>query len=203
MIDSGEPEAGAAPVADLEALDPFSGHLDFARRHGPNPPTTAADRPGFEPIEPIDTRADKLLDLDELERIASWSGGFKPAREMRPDEYPVEVEDALAEREPQFHLRNIGRAERHADPDNLDEITRDRVVYGLHVEGALVTHDVTYQPPELLGEMNLDAMRRHRAQTRQVLDQDPWERHFCRELKQKWRGPMWRYDPDEHGDLQQ
>lgn len=176
--------------------DPFAGHLAFVDRFWPNPPRTASMRPGFDPVDPIDTRADKLVDFDALEALAQWSGNLLEPREMRADEYPMEVEEAMAEREPQFHLRNLSRVERVADPDHLEEMGRYRVERGLEVEGAGFAGGPTYEAPKLIEPMLLDTVAWRKQTTRELLDDNPWERHFGREIKENWGRPMWKYDPD-------
>ena len=101
---------------------------------------------------------------------------------------------------PQFHLRNIGRAERFSDPDEEMEFSHDRVEYGLRAPGALTSLPPRYSAPVLLDETNLDVVRGYRARMRWLIRETPWTRYFCKELKESIRGPLWRYDPDTNTD---
>ncbi|MGM0574458.1 MAG: hypothetical protein ACQEXJ_01815 [Myxococcota bacterium] len=182
---------------DDPAMDPFAPHLAFAERALRVARDVRPRGAAITPTEPIDTRADRLVDLDELEAIASWQGLRKAPREMRDDDYPSDLEGAMEEREPQFILRNIPRVERYADPEERLGYEHDRIQYGFHVEGVDEARTYRHEPPELLEEMNLDVVRAQLRWRRWYSDEACWERYFSREIREKTQGPLWRRPMEE------
>ena len=176
--------------------DPFASHLRFLEVLSERRGSTLADRHLIGPTEFIGSRVAESLDFEALEAIASWQGLFQPPREKRADELDPEVEGQMKACMPQFHLRNIGRAERLADPDDDLELEHDRVAYGLRAPGAAHALLKPYEAPVFLEETHLERVANYQARMRWLLRETPWPRHFCQELKESIRGPLWRYDPD-------
>lgn len=173
-------------------IDPFTPHLAFAERALRAARDVRPRGARIDPPEPLDTRVDRFVDLDALEALAEWQGLARPARTMSDEEYPSDLEEAMDEREPQFNLRNIPRAERYADPDERLAYDRDRFEYGLHVEGVGEDRRWEHEPPELLEEMNLDAVRAQLAWRRWYSNEARWERYFSKEIRTHTDGPLWR-----------
>ena len=179
-----------------EGLDPFASHLSFLQAHRDRLGSTFADRITILPLQPPPNRLESFLDFEALEAIASWQGLFKAPRDKTRGELDPEVEGQMKECMPQFHLRNIGRAERLADPDEDLELSHEDVEYGLRAPGALPATMGTYQAPPLIEESNLDFVKKHQFRMHKLIRKTAWQRHFCQELKESVRGPLWRYDPD-------
>lgn len=189
-------EAPTEPAPQDDGADPFAGLLSFVASYDSRRAVTFADRITMTPIEPLGVNVEQALDFDALEAIASWQGLFKAPRDKRPSELDPDVEAQMKACMPQFHLRNIGRAERHADPNDDLEMSRDQVEYGLRAPGALTSLPPRYKAPVLIEQTNLEAVRAYRARMRWLIRETPWSRYFCQELKESIRGPLWRYDPD-------
>ena len=189
----------ADPQGSHEA-DPFTGHLAFIAHYEARHVVTFADRITLKPLEPLRVNVEAAFDFDALEAIASWQGLFREPRDKRPAELDPDVQTQMKECMPQFHLRNIGRAERIPHPDDDLEYSHDRVEYGLRAPGALAPVPPRYIAPSLLEETNLDLVCAYRARMRWLIHEAPWSRYFCQELKESIRGPLWRYHPDADGE---
>jgi len=192
-----EPE-GDAPEGHVP-LDPFEGHLSFARsvRGG------TFTRAWFGFIDslrpPIDVRADRILDLEAMGQMPALI--IKAPRLMREDEYPEGLEDRMKEDcERQFTLRNIGRAEREAYPDEKLEMDHRPVDAGGFVFPELADMGKARAAPALLEETSYQFVYNASRWRWTMLEVMQWERHFCKELKDTVDGPLWRYDPDAPRD---
>ena len=179
-----------------EAHDPFVVHLNFIREHRMRIGESLTERVKLTPMEPMVNRLESFLDFEALEAIASWQGLFSAPREKRESELDPEVEGHMKECMPQFHLRNIGRAERLADPDEDLELSSSEVEYGLRAPGAARAPLDAYQAPRLLEESNLALVKAYQVRMEWLIKKTAWPRHFCQELKESIRGPLWRYDPE-------
>lgn len=183
---------------DELTLDPFTAHRAFGERVGVRPPRVADDRGGMPCMRPMDPRPERMIDLDELERIAAFQGLRPDVREKPDHEYPVELEEAMRDCEPQFILRNLDRVERDADPDDPLEYERERFAYGLDVEGADEARHLEFERPTFLERLNVDRVRERLAWRRWLYDEVEWEQHFCREIKEEAPGPLWKHGPYAH-----
>lgn len=207
------PEGSAAQAADAPELstpesadgegaafplihDPFAPHLRFASHTGMRL-RPWMERPGPRPLEPIDTQADKLVDFDALEALASFRGLFKVPVEMHPDNYPSSIQDQMRELEPQFILRNLGRVERMNEGQKRLPVERHRPAPGIDIDAIAQLRLARYESPELLDETNLDVVSGLTAFRRRLYRDVRWERHFSREIREDFEGPMWRYQPPE------
>ena len=189
-------KAPKAPDDVGDGPDLFAGHLNFLERYGARRAKTLVDRLTLTPIEPMGARVDEAIDFDALEAIASWQGLFRSPRDKESEELDPEVEAQMKHCMPQFHLRNIGRAERIADPEGDLELDHDAVTYGLHAQGVRTEPLGRYRAPELLKESNLEAVRNYQRRMRWLVNEADWTRYISRELRESVRGPLWRYDPD-------
>ena len=181
------------------SLDPFSARLAFANKRG-MVLTTIGDRPGMKPVEPIDTKADKFIEIDELEKLASFHGLYRAPVELSEDAYPEEIQEALGDVEAQFILRNLSRSVRDADPE--EPLQTEIVDSGrTNIATALVeTRTARLERVELLDEMTAQIVGKHRNFMKELYDETAWEERFCRELKETITGPLWKYDPDAVAD---
>ena len=177
------------------SLDPFSARIAFANKRG-MVLTTIGDRPGMKPVEPIDTKADKFIEIDELEKLASFQGLYRAPVELSEDAYPEAIQEALGDVEAQFILRNLSRSVRDVDPD--EPLQTEVVDSGrTNIATALVeTRTARLERIELLDEMTAQIVGKHRKFIKELYDDTAWEERFCRELKETITGPLWKYDPD-------
>jgi len=120
-----------------------------------------------------------------------------PVRPMSEEEYPPELTQRMEALEPQFTLRNVPRVEYYAD----EELELDRS-QGWQRDRMALLDEIRmqrYRPPALFAEQALEEIRAYRRRIRQLFLQMPWERHFCRELKEELaerRIALWNYDPE-------
>jgi len=188
----------SAPKSDAPAPpDPFEGHLAFLAGWESRRLRTLADRLTLPAEAPIGLDVTSMLDFDALEALASWQGLFQPPRDKRPGELDPDVEGQMKQCVPQFHLRNIGRYERYADPDDDLELNPSEVRHGLRAAETATLHVGAPEPIALLEVMNLDAVRGYQRRMRWLIHETDWNRHFSQELKASVAGPLWRYHADE------
>ena len=195
-------EKDEAPLSNREAeftLDPFTPRLAFVDRCSATL-KTAGDSEYFQPITPIDTTVDRFIDVDKLEKLAMFQGLFQPPSQKPESDFPEETTEALANREPQFILRNLARMVKHADPDEpleLDRLPSGRVNVATSLEES---RNAKLDRPELLEEMTTAFMQARRSFIKNLYQETRWEEHFCREIKEDFDGPIWRYDPSAEVD---
>ena len=180
--------------------DPFDGHLRFVAYFEAKKASTFADRMTLTPLEPIDVSVDRKLDFESLEAIASWHGFFKNPRIKDSAEFDVEADNRLKECMAQFHLRNIGRVERIADPDEPLEYGHSRVPYGLRADGAEIPKSDFECFAGFLSELTYDVVKSRQVMMRWFRHETQWEKHVCRELKEATALPLWRYHADADED---
>jgi hypothetical protein len=194
MVDT-PPDEGGAVGLDAPTIDPFALHVAFAR--GVRGASFRLSWFGFLDAirEPIDVRADKILDLDAFGQNAQLI--IKPPRKMRDDEYPADLEDRIKnDCERQFILRNIARVEKEAWPNDKLEFDHKPVDAGGFEFPKLASMQEAYEPPELLDEVSYQIVHGASRWRHTLLAVMEWERHFCREIRDKFDGPLWKYDPD-------
>ncbi len=114
-----------------------------------------------------------------------------PRRMMEP---PPDLGRRLEHKTPQFFLRNIPRVERSVEdkPEFTVVQVRDRQAERVITD----LRSLRYEPPAFLTEWNLDKVMELRALLRRLFFEEDWTRRFGRELKERVRGPLFRYDPD-------
>ncbi len=180
------------------ALDPFTGRLAFVDRIFRSQRArvrTWFDRSRIQPIEPLDSGADRIVNYEALEAMMDWQGLVRRPRPMPKDAYPSEIEEAMQHREPQFILRNLGRVEKEVDPDEPLPLDRRPLPIGAALDGLDSAKDVRHEPPQLLDEMTVDVFSEQHGVMRRLY-REPWNRRFSKELRADHTGPMWSYDPD-------
>lgn len=192
-MSEGAPDGVGLGEAEV-ALDPFTPRLAFAARFGASI-RTWFDRCRVEGITPIDTGVDRRIDLDAIVSHSAWVGSVKAPRPKTQEEYPLELEEQLREVERQFILRNLARYELDIDPDEPMPLDRHNIERP-SIEGVLDASRYAYEPPELLEETLLDAVKSEMAWRREFTRTMRWERHFGSEVKKHYSGPLWKYDPD-------
>jgi hypothetical protein len=185
---------GATGVVDM-TIDPFAGHTAFAKSvRGPS-----FRRAWFGFVDslrdPLDVRADKILDLQAFGQNPQLI--IRMPRPMRDDEYPSDIEDRLKnDCERQFVLRNIARLEREVYLDEKIEFDRKPVDAGGFEFPKLASMQEAYAAPELLPEVSYQYVFNASRWRWTMLEVMQWERYFCREIKDKFKGPIWKHDPD-------
>lgn len=113
--------------------------------------------------------------------------GPDPAGEMsrlkpdatRPVERPPEVEEQLAERTPQFFLRNTMRVERYGDPDWIETIRRP-VRETDHWEAAGEAARCGAERPDVDPDTASTVLDMHLAERRVVMVESRWHEIFGR-----------------------
>jgi len=153
--------------------------------------------PPIEPMQIVDTAVDRRMDLDAIFAHGDWVGLVKPTRTKSRDELPAEVEEQMRELERQFILRNLGRAERFADPDEALPYEHSTVERLNLADAVATTRMERHAEPPLLDEMMIDTLRAEVAWRHHYMREMRWERHFGFEVRQAWTGPMWKFDPDD------
>jgi hypothetical protein len=191
-----------APAVSPEAvgdavppLDPFAGHLAFA--HGVRGTRFRRGWFGFldSRPEPLDVRADKVLNLEAFGVQKQLI--IKPPRPMREDEYPADLDDRMkTDCERQFILRNMRRVEREVDLTEKPPFDHKPVDAGGFEFPKLASMAEAYAAPELLDAVSPQVMADATAWRGTLLAVMRWERYFCKEIKDKFPGPMWKHDPD-------
>ncbi len=190
---AGEPEAlGAEPEV---VIDPFGRHRVFARYvcRGHTRNGLQAFLASFR--EPIDVRADKVLDLTKFGRpIAAF---LKMPRPKRKDELNSDLEERMKQDlERQFVLRNIKRYVKTVNKDDPLEFKRDAVeLANMNIDTRAHLKDL-HRKPELLDDLGADHAREEIAWRKHYRDIMQWERYFCREIREDFPGPIWKHDPD-------
>lgn len=193
---SGAAEAVGLVDADVR-IDPFSAREAFARHVRRASIRTWFDRCRIEALEPIDTGVDKRIDLDAIVERSGWEGSVKSPREKTREEYPLEVEEQMREVERQFILRNIGRYEMFVDPDEPLPLEEDRIDKP-SIESLMAdARDYAHEPPELIDELSLDAVRHELGWRRRFTRELRWNRRFGAEVQKHVQIPLWRYDPED------
>jgi hypothetical protein len=180
------------------SIDPFGPLLTFLGRLGPTL-ETCFDRSPIQPMRPIDTRIDRLVDLEALARLAEWKGVVRPTRPMKAEAVPGAAVDQMKECEPQFILRNLDRVERDTDLKEPLPHTRVALKAGIHAVEPLAPSGRLFRRPELLEGTSLERVAQHQRAWRKLRDDEEWERRFCKEIREFHKGPLWAYDPDKAG----
>lgn len=197
---SGEPaavareQAGEVVDGPFEVtLDPFARHRTFAGWV-----RTGKLRSSFEWFlekwrEPIDVRADKILDLAAFGKAPH--AFLKMPRKKRPDEFPDGYEDRLKKDvERQFILRNLMRYVKTVNRD--DPLEFDKKPVGVKVDLDARAHlRSLHRAPELLDDLGHDHARHELDWRRTMHDVMQWEEWFCKEIKEDFSGPLWKHDP--------
>lgn len=194
------PDPGDA-VAPEPLFEPFARLLSFAERPVCRAIEPKHVRQPIEPIEPLDTTIDQLVDFEALEKLTQWQGFFRAPTTMPEDKYPVEMEERMGEREPQFVLRNLARVEKHADPDERLAVEPHGLSFGLPDEVTSAARTLAeHSAPELLPELNGDVVRERQTWMRWLRTTARWDSFFGAEVKRSIDGPQWRQGPNDGED---
>jgi len=197
--DSPTPSAIGTPnpegeTPEGEPFDPFSRHLDFAGwvRTGKLSGTLQQFLDALR--EPIDVRADKVLDLSRFGKGPALF--LKTPRLKRSDEFPEGYEERLKnDLERQFILRNLMRFVKTVNKD--DPLEFERKPAGVKPElGAHAHLQHLHRKAELISELGVQHMKHELAWRHRFLAVMQWERYYCREIKDEFDGPMWKHDPE-------
>lgn len=179
-------------VSDEFSFDPFARYTGFLLLTEQRELAAGLRRFVERLREPIDVRADKILDLK------AFGKGIDPfvraPRIKKREEFEDDLDDRMKhDLERQFILRNIGRYVRIVDEKLEFNHTP--------VELAQLDFDVRahvkerHKPPELLNELSTDVVRFDMDWRRTMRDVMEWERYFSREIREDFPGPIWKHDP--------
>lgn len=143
--------------------------------------------------------------MDDLPLYQMARRQWKRLRKLRAKEFPRRLmepppglEDRMEHKTPQFFLRNIPRVERSApdEPEFDVSYVRDR-----EAEATLqALRKMRYKPPEFLKEWNIERVVELREMLKVLVEKEDWTRRFGREIKERIRGPLYKYDPDAAED---
>jgi hypothetical protein len=95
----------------------------------------------------------------------------------------------------QFFLRDIERLEMSVDEEVILEKFFERPIEDETI--VLSLRKMRYEKPKFIEEFNIVTVLRLRQTLRRILFQERWNTRFCREIKEKIRGPIYRYEPNE------
>lgn len=175
-------------------LDPFRRHRGFARYACRGHVENGLQRFLDSIREPIDVRADKVLDLKRFGQ--AMHAFLKMPRKKRKDELNSDTEDRMKDLERQFVLRNIKRFVKTVNKDDPLEFKREAVEVAKMDIDALAHMKDLHRKPELLDNMGVDHVRGEITWRQHYRDVMQWERYFCREIKADFPGAIWKHDPD-------
>lgn len=200
MAVEGEPGAVTTPAdgplgltAPEVTIDPFTRHRSFAGWV-----RTGKLRSTFQWFldqwrEPIDVRADKILDLKGFGKPPH--AFLKMPRNKRPDEFPDGYEDRLKkDLERQFILRNLMRYVKTVNRDDPLEFEKKPVGVKVDLDARAHLKDL-HRTPELLDDLGHDHARHELEWRKTMHDVMQWEEWFCKEIKEDFAGPLWKHDP--------
>lgn len=148
-------------------------------------------------LQPFDPQPDRLLATLELANRDLAGALPRGAREIKPkrkEDYPSELTSQMEHREAQFFLRNIPRLERF--PEEELPFDRRSIALGSLHDALEAVRGARYEPPVLVEVFNLAHVKAYRRGIRRAFYEDDWTRRFGRELREKLRVPVWRYDAD-------
>ena len=176
-------------------MDPFARHKVFARDviHGRLRSKLFEFLDSFR--EPIDVRADKVLDLTKFG--APLAQFTKPPRVKKKEEFTDDLDDRMKhDLERQFILRNLMRFVKVVDRNDPLEFEKKSVeVAKMDIDARAHMQDL-HKKPDLLDDLSVDHVRFELAWRHKFLEVMQWERHFCREIKEDFSGPLWKHDPE-------
>ena len=178
-------------------LDPFSGHVAFASSMAGARATALARLDAIRPLDPLDTTIDKLVDLEALEALASFGGLLRLPRTRASEELDDDITEALGECKAQFHLRNLGRAERFVDLDEplpLEPVERES---GLPGASESTESLMARLPSALITSTSVAAVREFQGDRRSLFEETAWNEHFSKEIKADATGPLWAPSQDD------
>lgn len=174
-------------------LDPFTVHLDFAGPVGPQ----IVGWYGYcdiNPIEPPVAFDETVVDFERLEAFKEWAESFSGPREMHEGELPPEMEDQLMEVEPQFNLRNLGRVEKEADPENLEDLEHPLTELGMPPVEPVEMHGGV-----IFKETGAPFLYRYHKWTRWLINKAEWDFRFAKDRRDT-KGGLWLFDPFEKAE---
>lgn len=199
---AGSPEGDVVELGELSpevvaaiTMNPFKRHRLFAHGviHG------RLDSKLFDFLdsfrEPIDVRADKILDLSKFG--APLAQFTKAPRVKKKEEFADDLDDRMkTDLERQFILRNLMRFVKTVNKDDPLEFKKTSIEFAKMDIDARAHLQGLHKKPDLLKELGADHARQELAWRYKFLEVMQWERYFCREIKEDFTGPLWKHDPD-------
>lgn len=184
---------GATDEVAPVPMDPFARHRAFAGwvRTGKLRSTFQWFLDSWK--EPIDTRVDKILDLAGFGKAPH--AFLKMPRDKRNDELPDGLEEQLKTCERQFILRNLMRFVKTVNRDDPLEFERKTIALGKPDLDARAHLQDLHRKAELLDGLGVDHMRSELAWRYRFLEVMQWEQYYCKEIRDEFKGPLWKHDP--------
>lgn len=190
--------------AQLEAFDPFRRHMSLVEVTGMTV-GTAEMRPSSPELFEMDVETsinDEFVDWDFLEKLKTWGGALKEPHEMTEEEYDSATALALKEKEPQFILRNLGRMEKHADPDKPIRLEAQEVLYGLgDTDARSHIKDLEFEKVEMIDAFGHDSVKERQRWMRWLTVGLKWPEYFAVELRGDRPGGVWKHAPNGPEDV--
>lgn len=185
----------SAEASAAITMDPFGRHRVFARDviHGRLDNRLLDFLDTFR--EPIDVRADKVLDLSKFgQPLVQLT---KEPRVKKREEFNDDLEDRMkTDLERQFILRNLMRFVKTVNRDDPLEFERKSIeVATMDIDARAHLADL-HKKPDLLEDLGVDHVRKELEWRHRFLEVMQWESYFCREIKEDFSGPLWKHDPE-------
>lgn len=179
---------------DAITMDPFGRHRVFAREviHGRLDNRLLDFLDTFR--EPIDVRADKVLDLSKFgQPLVQLT---KEPRVKKREEFNDDLEDRMkTDLERQFILRNLMRYVKTVNKDDPLEFEKRAIQLAQMDFDARAHMSELHKKPDLLSELGVDHVQHELAWRHKFLEVMQWEDYFCREIREDFSGPLWKHDP--------
>ena len=67
----------------------------------------------------------------------------------------------------------------------------------MKADGVIPPKATLYESLNLLPEMTYDVFKAHQQMMNWLRNETAWNKHVCREIKDKTPGPLWQYRADE------
>lgn len=144
--------------------------------------------------EPIDVRADKILDLSKFG--APLAAFTKAPRVKKKEEFTDDLDDRMkTDLERQFILRNLMRFVKTVNKDDPLEFEKKAIQRAQMDFDARAHMSELHKKPDLLNELGVDHVQHELAWRYKFLEVMQWEDYFCREIREDFSGPLWKHDP--------
>jgi len=150
----------------------------------------------FDAYRPLEVEPDHISAW-VVQRNAFEETYARPVRAMKPDEYPSDLEDRItSDLMPQFTLRNLDRAEKDVYLEDPLELRRIKGIGGEIHSALSESRDAKLAKVSFQSVWTLDLVTRLRETFRRILQEEPWELRFGREIRDTLQRPLWRYFPE-------
>jgi hypothetical protein len=114
---------------------------------------------------------------------------------FRKLEQPPKVHGYMENKTVQFFLRDIERLEMSVDEEVVLEKFFERPKEDEDI--VLSLRKMRYEKPRFIEEFNITTVSKLKQTLKRVLFQERWASRFGHEIKEKVRGPLYRYEPKQ------